>query len=136
MSGQSCQHERLVDDDLAKVPKSRELRRLVLDDKAIRGPGLGHLQNQPELIDLSLHCPTITDLLAKNLAELKRLKRLSLVGASLSDAGIRHLEGLTNLTALDLRKTKASAAGIDRLRQALPTCRIEWDAGVIEPKKK
>jgi hypothetical protein len=73
---------------------------------------------------------------AKNLAELKRLKRLSLVGASLSDAGIRHLEGLTNLTALDLRKTKASAGGIDRLHQALPACRIEWHGGVIEPGKK
>ena len=54
--------------------------------------------------------------MAKNLGELKRLKRLSLVGANLTDAGIRHLEGLANLTALDLRKTKASAAGIERLR--------------------
>jgi hypothetical protein len=54
----------------------------------------------------------------------------------LSDAGIRHLEGLAKLTALDLRKTKASAEGIDRLPQALPACRIDWDGGVIEPGKK
>jgi hypothetical protein len=41
-----------------------------------------------------------------------------------------------NLTALDLRKTKANAAGIDRLHQALPRCRIEWDGGVVEAAKK
>jgi hypothetical protein len=35
-----------------------------------------------------------------------------------------------------LRKTKARAAGIDRLRHALPECRIEWDGGVLEPAKK
>jgi len=117
----------LTDDHLAKFPKLSKLQRLVLDDNPILGRTLGHLQNQPELIDLSLHCPSIADLLAKNLGELKRFKRLSLVGAGLTDAGIRHLEGLTNLTALDLRKTKASAAGIERLHQALPKCKIEWD---------
>ena len=58
-----------------------------------------------------------------------------MVGAYLGNGGIRHLEGLTNLTALDLRKTKASAAGIAALQKALPKCKIDWDGGVIEPKK-
>jgi len=46
--------------------------------------------------DLSLGRPTLTDLFAKNLAELKQLKRLSLAGSGLSDVGIKHLAGLTN----------------------------------------
>jgi hypothetical protein len=75
----------LSDENLEKFSKLPELRRLVLDDNPIRGPGLVHLQALPALVDLSLNCPTITDLLAKNLAELKQLKRLSLVGANLSD---------------------------------------------------
>jgi hypothetical protein len=88
------------------------------------------------LIDLSLNCPTITNLLAKNLAELKRLERLSLVGANLTDAGIRHLAGLPNLESLDLRRTKASAAGIAELQKALPNCKIIWDGGETDSGKK
>ena len=105
-------------------PKLPAPRRLVLDDNAIRGTGLAHLQNQPELIDLSLGHPNLTDLVAKNLAELKQVKRLSLAGSGLTDAAIKHLAGLTNLESLDLRRTKASAAGIAELRHALPNCQI------------
>jgi hypothetical protein len=32
-----------------------------------------------------------------------------------------------------LHGTKVTAAGIDRLRKALPKCKIEWDGGVIDP---
>ena len=109
----------------------------MLDGNPIRGPGLTHLHDQPELSDLSLACPTLSDLGVKPLAGLKRLQRLSLAGSAMTDAGLRHLEeGLTNLTALDLRKTKASAQGIERLQKALPNCKIEWDGSVVEPVKK
>jgi len=57
-----------------------------------------------------------------------------LVGANLTDAGIRQREGLPNLTALDLCKTKVTAAKIDELKKALPKCKIEWDSGVVEPR--
>ena len=76
------------------------------------------------MIDLSLGCPTLTDLFAKNLAELKQIKRLSLAGSGLSDVGIKHLAGLPNLETLDLRRTKASAAGVAELQKALPNCKI------------
>jgi len=42
----------------------------------------------------------------------------------------------TNLTSLDLRKTKAAADGVKKLAAALPQCKIEWDGGVIEASKK
>ena len=67
---------------------------------------------------------------------LKQLKRLSLVGSGLTDAGIKHLAGLTNLESLDLRRTKASAAGIAELQKALPGCQIVWDGGESEGDKK
>jgi hypothetical protein len=116
-------------------PKLPAPRRLVLDDNAIRGIGLAHLSGQPELIDLSLNCPTLTDLFAKNLAELKQLKRLSLAGSGLSDAGIKHLAGLPNLESLDLRRTKATAAGVAELHKALPKCKIDWDSAKSESGK-
>jgi serine/threonine protein kinase/Leucine-rich repeat (LRR) protein len=126
----------LTEEDLERLPKLRYLRRLVLGDNSIRGTGLIHLKKHPELIDLSLDGPQIGNLLSKNLAELKQLKKLSLVGARLSDDGIRNFEGLTNLTFLDLRKTLVSAKGIAWLQQTLPKCRVEWDNDVKEPNKK
>ena len=114
----------LNDDSLTKLPKLSTLQRLVLDGNEIRGTGLKELAAQPELTDLSLNCPTLTDLFAKNLAELTQIKRLSLAGSGLSDVGIKHLGGLTNLESLDLRRTKVTAAGIAELQLALPTCQI------------
>ena len=67
--------------------------------------------------------------MAKNIARLDRLKRLALAGSFLTDAGIKHLAGLTNLESLDLRRTKATAAGIAEQQTALPKCKIEWDGG-------
>jgi Leucine-rich repeat (LRR) protein len=118
----------LNDVSLGQLPKLPTLRRLVLDGNDIRGNSLSALRDQPALVDLSVGCPTLTDLFAKNLAELKQLKRLSLAGSKIGDAGIKHLEGLTNLEALDLRQTNVTAAGIERLQKALPTCRIARDS--------
>jgi len=97
---------------------------LLTEDNGIRGLGLAHLSNRPGLIDLSLSCPTLGDLSAKVLAELKQVKRLSLAGSGLTDEGIKHLAGLTNLEWLDLRRTKASAAGVAELKKALPKCKV------------
>jgi hypothetical protein len=44
-----------------------------------------------------------------------------------TDAGLAHIEKLTGLTFLDLTGTKVTAAGVDKLQNALPNCRIEWD---------
>jgi len=109
---------------------------MVFDGTPIRGVDLVHLAQLTALADLSLGRPTLFTLFAKNLAELKQLKRLSLVGSGLSDAGIKHLAGLTNLEALDLRRTKATAAAIAELQKALPNCQIVWDGGGSESGQK
>ncbi len=103
-----------------------------MDGNEIRGTSLTHLSGLPELIDLSLNCPTVTDLFAKNLVELKQLKRLSLAGSGLTDSGIKHLASLTNLESLDLRRTKATAAGVAELQKGLPKCQIVFDHGTFE----
>ena len=77
----------------------------------------------------------MTDAGLEALSGLKKLESLMIV-ANLTDAGIRHLEKLTNLTTYKLLGTKVTLAGIDRLHQALPRCRIEWDGGAAEALKK
>ena len=41
-----------------------------------------------------------------------------------TDAGLEHLKGLTNLTSLSLGNTKMTPAGVEALRKALPKCEI------------
>ena len=41
-----------------------------------------------------------------------------------SDDGLVHLQGLTGLRLLYLRSPQVTNAGVTRLRQALPNCRI------------
>jgi hypothetical protein len=41
-----------------------------------------------------------------------------------SDAGLRHLRGLTQLQYLDLANTRVSGAAVDELKKALPNCEI------------
>ena len=50
---------------------------------------------------------------------------LFLHGTKVSDAGLEHLKGLTQLQQLDLNGTKVTDAGVKKLQQALPNCRIE-----------
>ncbi len=52
----------------------------------------------------------------KNLSQLIKLRR---GGTQVSDLGLRHLEGLTNLGEIDLTDTKVAAAGVERLRHSL-----------------
>ena len=64
-----------------------------------------------------------------------RWERLKIEDYLLVDRiGQGRLAGVQHLTALDLRKTKVTAKGIDELKKALPKCKIEWDG--VEPKRK
>ena len=54
-----------------------------------------------------------------------RPTRLSLEGPAYTDAAIQHLSRLSSLKSLTLQRTKVSAQGLERLRQALPDCQIE-----------
>ena len=65
--------------------------------------------------------------------------RLTKVRASenqqLTDAGLANFKDCKNLDELNLQKTNVTAAGIDKLKKALPNCKIEWDGGLIESKQ-
>lgn len=60
---------------------------------------------------------------------------LRLSTTQVSDPGLAALAGCPKLTELSIKNTKATEAGVKKLAAALPLCKIEWDGGVIEPKK-
>ena len=75
---------------------------------------------------LDLPPETTDEQLAKTVKRLTKLERLALVGTltKVTDAGLEHLKGLTNLEGLWLDHTKVTDADVARLKQALPDCQI------------
>ena len=60
----------------------------------------------------------------------KPVIRLSLCNTKITDAGLVHLRGLTNLQKLYLGNTKVTEAGVENLRKALPKCEINYGCPV------
>ena len=50
--------------------------------------------------------------------------KVNLSHTQVTDAGLVHLAGLTNLEVLYLYGTQVTDAGLDELRKALPNCKI------------
>lgn len=67
---------------------------------------------------------TITNAGLKEVAKLTNLTVLGLSFTDVTDEGLKELAALKNLTTLFLRHTQVTEAGVKKLRQALPNCRI------------
>ena len=81
--------------------------------------------NSPEevaTLDLS-HTP-VTDAGLRELAPLKNLTTLNLSHTPVTDAGLRELAALKHLTTLRLSHTPVTDGGIAELEQALPKCKV------------
>ena len=89
--------------------------------------GLRPLATLTELESLSMHNGhKLTDNGLEHLKKLKRLRELSLFNCeNISDAGLVHLQNLGALEKLNLRYTRATDRGVERLREHLPKCEIE-----------
>ena len=69
-------------------------------------------------------CRQITDAGLVHLKGLTNLEQLDLVDTQVTDAGLVHLKGLTKLRTLFLDSTQVTDAGIADLQKALPKCKI------------
>ena len=49
---------------------------------------------------------------------------LHLGGTEITDAGLEQLKGLSSLDTLDLTEIKVTIEGVNKLKQALPDCKI------------
>jgi hypothetical protein len=72
------------------------------------------------------NCQQITDRGLADVAELPRLKELTLSGCELvTDAGLAHLEKLDALEYIQLENCpQVTGNAVDKLQSALPNCRI------------
>jgi internalin A len=76
------------------------------------------------VVKVNLADTNVTDAGLKELAPLKNLTILYLNETKVTDAGLKELAPLKNLTWLNLRDTQVTDTGLKELQQALPKCKI------------
>ena len=106
--------------------------------RVLRQIGLLHCLNQAEsrerpksaeqITSLALCRSPVTDAGLRELATLKNLTWLDLRDTRVADAGLKELAGLKNLDTLLLQGTQVTDAGVHELRKALPNCTIKRGA--------
>jgi hypothetical protein len=86
---------------------------------------IGKLPAPEKPFGLSFENTSLTDAGLKELAGLENLTSLDLRHTKVTDAGLKELAGLKNLILLVLEETKVTGAGVKELQKALPNCRIQ-----------
>jgi hypothetical protein len=85
---------------------------------------LEQLKGKARFHGLWLSGPSVTDTGLEHVAGLTNLKTLHLYETQVTDAGLEHLSGLTSLKNLFLHNTQTTSEGRAKLQIALPNCRI------------
>lgn len=140
----------LNDESLVFIGRIRGLKTLNLGDAQVTSAGLKHLaglkelesldlgwtkdvgdaalpllSKLPKLRVLGLGGTKVTDAGMPLLASLKSLKEVKLGGTAVTDRGLAALESCKGLERIQLgKKSKITAAAIDRLKKALPSCAV------------
>ena len=109
-----------------EVDENNDVVNVNLGGTKITDAGLVYLKGMQKLKVLGLSGSKITDAGMAHLKGLTKLEGLDLKGTKVTDAGLAHLnlKGLRNLGYLVLGNTYVTAAGIKKLQQALPHCKI------------
>lgn len=121
------------DKGLAHFSDCKNLSQLFLGGTKVGNAGLANVKTCTNLAFLELDRTQIGDAGLVHLKDCKNLNHMNLANTQISDATLDQLLVCSKLYTLNVRNTKVSPAGLKKFAVGLPTCRIEWDAGVIEP---
>ncbi|HEY7311294.1 MAG TPA: protein kinase [Gemmataceae bacterium] len=136
LTGLDLRHTNVSDADVKNLAGQKNLQTLSLWGTKVTDAGLKELAGLKSLQWLSLENTGVTDVGLKKLAGLQNLVHLSLYAVpQVTDGGLEELAGLKALNSLDLRGTNVRDAGTKKLASALPSLRIHWRDGVIEPSE-
>jgi len=114
-------------------PIAQQVAVLNLARTNVTDDGLKSLEPLKNLRRLHLENTKVGDAALAHVKDLTNLEYLNLYATQVTDSGLSQLEGLKNLRSLYLWQTKVTPAGVDKLKLALPQCRI--DTGWQEPAK-
>jgi hypothetical protein len=118
-------------DRVIEIPRLPRLRALSFDEPI--GLGEDHFVNAArrsgvkfKLDRLTLSPTRVDDETLPSVARIKTLVSLGFSNAHITDAGLESLMDLRELRELQLENTLVTAEGVRRLKEALPSCRIDW----------
>ena len=123
-----------ADAGVASLKNMAQLSWLDLRQTQVTDAGLKHLSGLSRLRLLCLYGIPMTDAGIAPLTELSNLEQLTLNQTQVTDAGLLPLKKLPKLNDLNLTGTKVTQAGADKLKRALPNCRVRFQ--VASPASK
>ena len=116
--------DKVTDAGLAQLEGLPDLDTLNLGGAKIDGSGLAHLRGSTKLKWLSLECTQVDDAGLANLAGFSELTYLNLLSTPVTDASVDVLLKLPRLEMVVVSGTKMTEAGMKRLQNGLPGCRV------------
>ncbi len=93
------------------------------DDETVI-PLVKHMQNLPDMTELSLEGSPITSASMEHIAKLRGLTSLDVKDTRIDDTSVPYILKLPELTYLAISGSKISSDGRDRLQEGLPNCKI------------
>jgi len=120
-------HTNVTDAGLVHILGLRQLQELDLSDTQITDAGLEQLTVFPKLRYLRLAETQVSDASLEILKDLPALEALDLSDTQITDAGLQQIGEITNLQSLYLSTDQFPDADVERLKSALPGCRILRD---------
>lgn len=100
------------------------LKRLNLEATHVDDALAPLLAKQRRLEELDLSFTRITDATVQSLQSLESIETLWLTGTNITDECLPTLKSLRNLKNLDVQRTQITAAGLEQLRQSLPSLQL------------
>ena len=117
----------VTDKGVAFLAEANDLTRLTLRDVAVQGTVISKLPKPEQLVALNLAQSKLTDAEIGNLAGLANLDTLVLSQTEITDASVDTLAKLAKLKRLIVTETGLTAEGVEKLRAALPECKIQFN---------
>jgi hypothetical protein len=112
------------DADAEHLKGATKLKTLFIYGSEIGDDGLAQLQHLKNLEYIGLGGTNVTDRGIAYLNALPKLQYISATNLNITDAAFESFTKMTALRDLELSNTRVSREGIDRLRQAMPTCEV------------
>jgi serine/threonine protein kinase len=112
------------DDGLAALASLPALQHIELAGTNVTLDGLAQMREFRNMRHLRVTQFDVTGELAGAIRSIPTLESLNLSGGNLDDTGIERLANLKQLKVLDIRDTAVTPAGLARLAEALPDCRV------------
>ena len=106
----------VTDTDLRRLAQLPNLTYLDLSLTRITDQGMQELKNLPGIVDLNLYyAEYVTDEGLAAVKGWKKLKRLNVHGAKISDTTLEHISGIASLESLNIGSAMVTDIGLERL---------------------